>query len=197
MTATGDPDAEGSQLRWRLLIPPRGRATITVRVEPSIDGTPLATPYPAGEQHVDSGPALQHAHWRARSPRLRSSDPRFDELLRTCTDELAGLRITDPADADRVILAAGAPWFMTVFGRDSLLTSWMLLPLDARVALGTLQVLADRQGSASSRRPRRSPGRILHEIRSGLPSRRGARRRQPSTTAPSTRRRSSSCSWAS
>ena len=168
MTATGDPDSEGSQLRWRLLIPPRGRATITVRVEPSIDGTPLATPYPAGEEHIDSGPALQHAEWRARSPRLRSSDPRFDELLRTCTDELAGLRITDPADADRVILAAGAPWFMTVFGRDSLLTSWMLLPLDARVALGTLQVLADRQGSVVQPATEEEPGRILHEIRSGL-----------------------------
>ena len=168
MTATGDPHAEGSQLRWRLLIPPRGRATISVRVEPFIDGTPLATPYPAGEPQVDSGPALQHAHWRARSPRLRSSDPRFDELLRTCTDELAGLRITDPANEDRVILAAGAPWFMTVFGRDALLTSWMLLPLDARVALGTLQVLADRQGSVVQPATEEEPGRILHEIRSGL-----------------------------
>ena len=168
VSASGDPHAEGSQLRWRLLIPARGRATITVRVEPWMDGTPLATPYPTGEPHVDSVPALQHAHWRARSPRLRSSDPRFDKLLRTCTDELAGLRISDPANRDRVILAAGAPWFMTVFGRDSLLTSWMLLPLDARVALGTLQVLADRQGTAVEPRTEEEPGRILHEIRSGL-----------------------------
>ena len=85
-----------------------------MRIEPSLDGTPLVSPYPAGEKHVDSAPTLQHAHWRAQSPRLRSADPRFDELLRTSTDELAGLRITDPANEDRVILAAGAPWFMTV-----------------------------------------------------------------------------------
>jgi glycogen debranching enzyme len=168
LTATGDPEAEGSRLRWHLRIPPRGRATISVRVEAFIDGAPLATPYPVGEPHVDSGPALQHAHWRARSPRLRSSDPRFDELLHTCTDELAGLRISDPADPERVILAAGAPWFMTVFGRDSLLTSWMLLPLDARVALGTLQVLAERQGRVAQPATEEEPGRILHEIRSGL-----------------------------
>ena len=57
---------------------------------------------------------------------------------------------------------------MTVFGRDSLLTSWMLLPLDARVALGTLQVLADRQGVRSEPSTEEEPGRILHEIRSGL-----------------------------
>jgi glycogen debranching enzyme len=168
VTATGNPSAEGSQLRWRLVIPPHGKTVITVRVEPSIDGTRLVTPYPAGEPHIDSVPTIQHAHWQARSPRLRSSDPRFDGLLRTCTDELAGLRITDPAHEDRVILAAGAPWFMTVFGRDSLLTSWMLLPLDARVALGTLQVLADRQGGRVDPATEEEPGRILHEIRSGL-----------------------------
>jgi glycogen debranching enzyme len=139
-----------------------------VRIQPTLDGTPLVSPYPKGEPHLDSVPAVQHAHWRARSPRLRSADPRFDQLLRTCTDELAGLRITDPAHPDRVILAAGAPWFMTVFGRDSLLTSWMLLPLDARIALGTLQVLADRQGTTREPSTEEEPGRILHEIRSGL-----------------------------
>ena len=168
VTGTGEPTTKDGELRWHLDIPPRGRTTISVRIEPSLDGTPLVTPYPAGEQHVDSAPTLQHAHWRARSPRLRSSDPRFDELLRTSTDELAGLRITDPANEDRVILAAGAPWFMTVFGRDSLLTSWMLLPLDARVALGTLQLLADRQGRSVEPATEEEPGRILHEIRSGL-----------------------------
>jgi glycogen debranching enzyme len=168
VTATGDPRAQGSQLRWRVVIPPRGRVVITVRVEPWLDGTPLVTPYPTGEPHVDSVPAVQHAHWRARSPRLRSSEPSFDALLHACTDELAGLRITDPAHEDRIILAAGAPWFMTVFGRDSLLTSWMLLPLDARVALGTLQVLAERQGTSVDPATEEQPGRILHEIRSGL-----------------------------
>jgi len=168
VSASGNPTADGSQLRWTRLIPPRGRVTVTVRVEPGVDGSPLESPYPIGEPHVDSAPAVQHAQWRARSPRLRSADPTFDTLLRTCTDELAGLRITDPAHPERVILAAGAPWFMTVFGRDSLLTSWMLLPLDARIALGTLQVLADRQGSAVEPRTEEEPGRILHEIRSGL-----------------------------
>jgi glycogen debranching enzyme len=168
VSGSGEPTTGDGTLTWHFDIPPRGRTTISVRIEPSLDGTPLVSPYPTGEPHLDSVPAVHHAHWRARSPRLRSADPRFDELLRTCTDELAGLRITDPAHPDRVILAAGAPWFMTVFGRDSLLTSWMLLPLDARIALGTLQVLADRQGTARTPRTEEEPGRILHEIRSGL-----------------------------
>ena len=168
VSGTDHPVADLTELRWQMVIPPRGRASISVRVEPFVDESPLATPYPTGARHVDSLPAVQHAEWRARSPRLRSADPRFDELLATCTGELAGLRIADPTNPDRVVLAAGAPWFMTVFGRDSLLTSWMLLPLDARVALGTLQVLADRQGVRSEPRTEEEPGRILHEIRSGL-----------------------------
>jgi glycogen debranching enzyme len=168
VTGSGCPTAAGTELRWNLTIPARGRATITVRVEPSLDGVPLASPYPVGEGHLNSLPTLQHQQWRARSPRLRSADPHVDALLGTCTDQLAGLRITDPADPGRVILAAGAPWFMTVFGRDSLITGWMLLPLDARVALGTLQVLAERQGTATDPSTEEQPGRILHEIRSGL-----------------------------
>jgi glycogen debranching enzyme len=92
----------------------------------------------------------------------------LDELLATSTNDLAGLRIVDATHPERVIIAAGAPWFMTIFGRDALLTSWMLLPLDVRIALGTLHVLAERQGSAVDPGTEEQPGRILHEVRSGL-----------------------------
>jgi len=168
VTATGSPAVRDSELSWRLVVPGRGRTSLTVRVEPFVGGTPLVSPYPAGAPQVDSLPSVQHAEWRRRSPRLRSADPRFDELLATSTHDLAGLRITDATHPDRVIIAAGAPWFMTIFGRDALLTSWMLLPLDARIALGTLHVLAERQGSEVEPRTEEQPGRILHEVRSGL-----------------------------
>ena len=64
-------------------------------------------------------------------------------------------------------MAAGAPWFMALFGRDSLLTSWMLLPWDDSLAAGTLQTLADRQGRAVDPASEEEPGRILHEVRFG------------------------------
>ena len=65
------------------------------------------------------------------------------------------------------MIAAGAPWFMTLFGRDSLLTSWMLLPLDMSLALGTLRTLASLQGERDNPLTEEEPGRILHETRSG------------------------------
>ena len=173
------------------------RATISVRVEPSVDGTPAGDPLPRrrAARRQRARPSSTRSGGAAAPGCVRPTRG-STSCSRTCTDELAGLRITDPAHADRVILAAGAPWFMTVFGRDSLLTSWMLLPLDARVALGTLQVLAERQGTRVEPAPRRSRAASSTRSGSGL-SPRGVRRPTPSTTAPSTRRRCSSCSWAS
>ena len=168
VTGTGTATAEGSALVWQLAVPARDRETVTVRVEPAVAGRALPSPYAVGTHPVESRPSVEHEEWRRRSPRLRSGDARFDELLATSTDDLAGLRITDATHPERVILAAGAPWFMTIFGRDSLLTSWMLLPLDARIALGTLHVLAERQGAKVEARTEEQPGRILHEVRSGL-----------------------------
>jgi len=65
------------------------------------------------------------------------------------------------------VVAAGAPWFMALFGRDSLLTAWMLLPWDAGLAAGTLQTLAAWQGDVVDAASEEEPGRILHEVRFG------------------------------
>ena len=65
------------------------------------------------------------------------------------------------------MVAAGAPWFMTVFGRDSLLTAWMALLVDPDLALGVLQTLARFQGTEVDPRHEEEPGRILHEMRFG------------------------------
>jgi glycogen debranching enzyme len=56
---------------------------------------------------------------------------------------------------------------MALFGRDSLLTSWMLLPIDSALGLGTLQTLAAYQGVRSDDESEEEPGRILHEVRFG------------------------------
>jgi glycogen debranching enzyme len=63
--------------------------------------------------------------------------------LRRSYDDLGALRIEDPAHPERIVVAAGAPWFMTLFGRDSLWASEMALAVDPSLALGTLQTLAD------------------------------------------------------
>jgi glycogen debranching enzyme len=80
-------------------------------------------------------------------------------------DDLAALRLVDPDHPADLLVAAGAPWYMTLFGRDSLLTSWMALPLDPNLALGTVRSLARIQGTRYDPETEEQPGRILHEVR--------------------------------
>ena len=168
VTGSGGPDVRPGLHTWDLVVGARETATLTVRVVPFFDGVPLTTPYVPGEPHHDSPPAIRHARWRQRSPSVRSPDIHLVRLVRNSTDDLAGLRIDDPEHPSRIVMAAGAPWFMTIFGRDSLLTSWMLLPVDSRVARGTLETLSEHQGTTLHPTREEEPGRILHEIRSGL-----------------------------
>jgi glycogen debranching enzyme len=98
---------------------------------------------------------------------VRTSEPGLAAALTRSIEDLGALRIFDPAHPERATVAAGAPWFMAVFGRDSLLTAWMLMPLDVTLAIGTLQTLADHQGVRVDPTTEEEPGRILHEVRFG------------------------------
>lgn len=87
-------------------------------------------------------------------------------LLENSLDELDGLRLATRQLPDAPFIAAGAPWYFTLFGRSSLWTARMLLPLDAGLAAGTLRVLAEFQGTVSDPDAAEEPGKILHELRS-------------------------------
>ena len=82
-------------------------------------------------------------------------------------DDLEDLLIADPLDPTRITIAAGSPWFMTLFGRDSLIASWESLILGTRLAENTLDALADRQGMRMDAVTEEEPGKILHEVRTG------------------------------
>jgi glycogen debranching enzyme len=98
-------------------------------------------------------------------PVLTSADRRFDRLLGQSVTDAERLLLADAAQPADVFLAAGAPWFLTLFGRDSLWAARMLLPLGTRLAAGTLRTLARRQGRRSDVETGEEPGKILHEVR--------------------------------
>jgi glycogen debranching enzyme len=162
------------QLSWQSVVSPRQSTTVSVEVTAIVDGVAAPLRYRPDQPPDDSQPAAQLAQWRRSIPVVSTPDQGFVSMLETCAEDIGALRIVDPDQPQRTVVAAGAPWFMTLFGRDSLLTSWMLLPADPSLALGTLQTLAGLQGTKVDPLSDEQPGRILHELRSGLDSVSGA-----------------------
>ncbi|HSN07068.1 MAG TPA: glycogen debranching N-terminal domain-containing protein [Candidatus Angelobacter sp.] len=161
-------DTEGGSgtLTWHLAVPARGEWAATVEVEAYVDGRRLDPLEHDGEATVTIA-SRRTREWRETVPDLHTPDATLTRTLAHSVADLGALRIFDPDHADRTAVAAGAPWFMALFGRDSLLTSWMLLPLDASLALGTLRSLAEHQGTRTDPLTDEQPGRILHEMRLG------------------------------
>jgi glycogen debranching enzyme len=105
--------------------------------------------------------------WIADAPRLECDwDPLKNTYGRSLVD-LAALRFAPPVAGGRSLPAAGLPWFMTMFGRDSIFTSLQALPFTQELAATTLLALGDWQGSRVDDFRDEDPGRILHEMRYG------------------------------
>lgn len=90
--------------------------------------------------------------------------------LRRSYDDLGALRHEDPAQSERIVVAAGAPWFMALFGPASRWASELALPVDPSLALGTLQTLAHGQLSVVDPVSEEETWTILHEVRLGFSS---------------------------
>ena len=167
--ADSDPDLTPEALSWTLVIPGRSERTVTVHVAPVVDGVrSTSSHHGPGEAAGYVRPAPRFYEWRHGIPELSTRDPGLSAVLQRSVEDLGALRIFDDQHPDRAVIAAGAPWFMALFGRDSILTSWMLLPLDSSMTVGTLQTLADHQGTLTDAVTEEQPGRILHEVRFGL-----------------------------
>lgn len=116
------------------------------------------------EAAVMRAPANDRPEWVR--PTVSADDPRLAKLLSRSLDDLQTLRMSWRRTPDDVFLAAGAPWFFTLFGRDSLWAARLLLPLGTELAAGTLRTLAAGQGTRAVAATAEAPGKILHEVRS-------------------------------
>ncbi len=157
-------------ITWEVALAPRGSWTGSVEVTAILGGDELAPRYRVGVPVTAAVPSARQAEWLARLPQLESDVEGLDGAVEQAGEDLGALRIFDPDHPNDPVVAAGAPWFMTVFGRDSLLTSWMALLIDPRLALSTLTVLAELQGRRTVADTEEEPGRILHEVRMGEPA---------------------------
>src|SRR5262249_15870810 len=162
-----DARIAGTHVAFKCKVSPHGIWSTCVSVTPVIGDEEITPRYRCGEPVERSTPVARLTDWKSRMPVVTADHEQFRALLDCTTDDLAALRIFDPEFPDGPVVAAGAPWFMALFGRDSLLTSWMTMLVDPDLALGTLQTLARFQGTKEDDNTEEQPGRILHEMRFG------------------------------
>ncbi|WP_029412213.1 amylo-alpha-1,6-glucosidase, partial [Mycobacterium avium] len=149
------------------VVPPGGRWQTEVMVQPTWSNRKVRTRIPRGKDIESSAPARKIERWRDTATTVETDHAGLAQVLRQTESDLGALLIHDADGRGRPYVAAGAPWFMTLFGRDSLLTAWMALPLDVGLSIGTLQRLAALQGRRVDALTEEEPGRIMHEIRRG------------------------------
>ena len=158
-------EVEPGRITWRLEIPPKGLVEICIECELAINGVTRQMLFPCGGSDISAGPTLRKVDWHEQTPVLETSNAALQQSIASAINDLGALQIVDPEHPQDSVIAAGAPWFMTLFGRDSLLTSWMALIADPTLARGVLTTLARLQGQVVDDATEEEPGRIIHEIR--------------------------------
>lgn len=147
--ATGHGTA---QLRWPVRLPARGACTLRWSLNAEVEGAPL-----------DGAPGASAAYWKGIE--IACDDRRLAALAERSLDDLRGLLMAPAGRPDDVFAAAGAPWFFTLFGRDSIWAARLSLPFGWQLAAGTLRALAAYQGTKDDVETAQAPGKIPHELR--------------------------------
>ncbi len=166
-TARAKVDQDG--LTFRARIEPHGSWTTDLDVVTAhgAGGTYVRPKYARGPKRAKPSMAMSLERWLEDAPRLECDQDRLKETYKRSLVDLAALRFSPPVAGGHSLPAAGLPWFMTMFGRDSIFTSLQALPFTPELAATTLYVLGDWQGSRVDDFRDEDPGRILHEMRYG------------------------------
>jgi glycogen debranching enzyme len=146
---------------FKVRLAPNETKTIAMVVEPIV-GT--KRPKSATFDEVVHGLRHSYEDWEKECTQIKTDNELFDQLLTRGLRDLRALYTTMDGGG---IIAAGIPWYVAAFGRDTLITSHQMLMLSPRPARESLQVLAQFQGKEVNDWRDEEPGKILHEIRKG------------------------------
>jgi len=151
LRAPGASVSEGL-LTWSVVVPAHGSVAVEWSYEAQdalavVHGAPGAAPW--------------------SQPAVTAGDDRITRWTARALADLDALRLVTVREPDLQFLAAGAPWFFTLFGRDSIWAARFMLPLGTQIAGDTLRILAGLQGTRDVPETAEEPGKIMHELRRG------------------------------
>jgi glycogen debranching enzyme len=156
---------DGTLVAYDLALEPHERWEVSVEVLPALhQEAELELVEHLDEERETIGDVV--AAWTLRVPKLRGGWDSMRRAFDRSIADLAALRMRT-GDNRRPLFAAGMPWFMTVFGRDTEITSLQTLLLGPELAVGALEALAELQAQEEDPLLDAEPGKIVHEVRHG------------------------------
>jgi glycogen debranching enzyme len=166
VTSSEEGASGGGVTVWPITIEPGGSWTTCIEVNVRVRGELVEPAHHCGEPSGRDRTAAP-VPWFEDRPEVSCDDDRIENLWSRSLTDLESLLMVDPSQPRDVFVAAGAPWFMTLFGRDALWAAYMALPCGTELLEGVLRTLARLQGRNVSYETEEAPGRILHEVRTG------------------------------
>jgi glycogen debranching enzyme len=154
-------------IRYRVELDPRDRWDLRIDVVPALDGPalmPTLVERRFGEELTRVRDSL--SAWQLRVPQIKATWDDLSHAFAQSVSDLASLRMRGGNGAGK-LPAAGMPWFMTVFGRDTIITCLQTLLFGPELARTALVALAELQASEDEPENDAEPGKIVHEVRSG------------------------------
>jgi glycogen debranching enzyme len=158
------------RVRFELLLGPRRSWALCVDMTPIVDGSRRPPLLRCGSfgAHAAKMP-LSLEQWLDRAPTLVADRASLPRIYRQSLTDLAALRVRpDELHLKYAIPGGGMPWFMAVFGRDSLIAAYQALPFHPELAASTLLALAELQSVDWDNYRDAEPGKMPHELRRGV-----------------------------
>jgi len=165
--ASVDGRIEGDDIVWDLRIEPLGEWHTGVEVLVDVGEQVMEPTHDTfGEPERQATRVLRK--WQDEVPQVASGNDIVWHMIDKSVVDLASLRLMACVEGNEFSLpAAGLPWFMAIFGRDTLFTSYQSMWVGPELAKGALTALAGFQGTEMNDFKDEEPGKILHEIRFG------------------------------
>ncbi len=167
------PDAvEGYTAIWQLSLQPHEVRVLGYRLQPFIANQPASTvSIPATVTQAIATETMAIQRWQEQTTHFQTDDRPLQQILDQATQDIYLLQQHFPlgrdAEETEMALAAGIPWFSTLFGRDAIIAAMQTLILNPNIARSTLRVLAAYQGQEENAWREEEPGKIPHELRRG------------------------------
>ncbi len=178
ITFNGEPQFQGNTAVFSVTLEPKEPWRTCVTILPVLDRPPeemrcvksiLGNPfgqYRRGITHLDRLPESEEPGQPLEElPEMESDNPVCQQVYEQAVSDLRSLRLRQ--EDGHYILAAGLPWFVALFGRDSIISAIQTKLLGTELMVGTLYTLASHQATEVNEFRDAEPGKIPHEIRRG------------------------------